>query len=45
MNEGKLNYNDIYMSFGFFFGNVNKLNVIFNVCIWFFVDCVGIVCF
>lgn len=31
MNEGKLNHNDIHLSFGLLFGNVNKLNVTLNV--------------
>lgn len=27
MNEGKSNHNDIHLSFGLLFGNVNKLHV------------------
>lgn len=44
MNEGKLNHNDIHMSFGLLFGNVNKLNVTLNVCTCFLVDCAGTAC-
>lgn len=44
MNKGKLNHNDIHLSFGLLFGNVNKLNVTLNVCTWFLVDCAGTAC-